>query len=162
MVTYIYSHICIFMYIYIYIYIHTDNFKINRLRRMCFQSSREQSGSIILTVGSFYAHTFDTGVSNSSVDFDQTSIKLRPDFDQISTISTPPVSKFGRGLLGLWMNHVVKLIRCRPNCGTKLRPNCDTKLRPNCDTKLRPNFGTGVSKFGRYFDQASTWLRQAL
>ena len=66
------------------------------------------------------------GGSKFGRNFDQTSAppvsKLRPNFDQTST---PPESKFDRSLLGISMKYVLNLIKCLPNCGTKLRPNSD-------------------------------------
>ena len=38
----------------------------------------------------------------------------------------PPVSKFGRSLLGTSMTYILNLIKCLPNCDTKVRPNFDT------------------------------------
>ena len=64
--------------------------------------------------------------------FDQTSNKLRPNFDQTST---PPVSKFGRSLLGMSMKYIVTLIKM----STKLRHQTSTKLRPNFDQTSTPH-----------------------
>ena len=63
-----------------------------------------------------------------------------PNFDQTST---PPVSKFGRRLLDIWMKHIVK-----SRFSIKCRPNFDTKLRPNFDQTSTPS----VSKFGQIVD----------
>ena len=101
---------------------------------------------------------FDRTSTELRPNFDQTSTKLRPHFDQTST---PPVSKFGRRLLGISMQCIVHLIN-KKNVYQTATPNFDqtsTKLRPNVaqtSTKLRPNFDTGGSKFGRNLDQTST------
>ena len=74
----------------------------------------------------------------------ETLTKRRPDFDQTST---PPVSKFGRSLLDISMTYILNVIKCLPNCDTKLRPNFDqtsTKRRPNVDQTSTLE----VSKFG--------------
>ena len=81
-------------------------------------------------VWSKFRRNFDPPVSKFGRNFDQTP--------------TPPVSKFGRSLLGVSMKCIVNLIKCLPNCGTKLRPNFDQTST------------LGVSKFGRNFDQTST------
>ena len=84
--------------------------------------------------------------------FDQTSTKLRPNFD---TPSVEVWSKFARYINEIH-NKFYKM-------STKLRHQTSTKLRPNFDTwgvevwsNFRPNFDTGGSKFGRNFDQTST------
>ena len=96
--------------------------------------------------------SFDTGGSKFGRNSDQTS--------------TPPVSKFGRSLLGISMNYIVNLIKCLPNCDTKLRPHFDqtsTKLRPNFDqasTKLRPNFGATSFNIYYFIEQISNLFKQ--
>ena len=49
------------------------------------------------------------------------------------------------------MTYIVKLIKCLPNCDTKLRHQTSTKLRywgVEVWSKFRPNFDPPVLKFG--------------
>ena len=45
------------------------------------------------------------------------------------------------------MTYIVNLIKCLPNCDTKLRPNFDTG-GVDVWSNFRPNFDPPVSKFG--------------
>ena len=116
---------------------------INRLMRMCTQSSRPQSGSVISKSRSLYVHIFDTGVS-----------KLGWDFDHTSTLG-------GRSLVEISIQ--LRHLQCRnfDQTSTPLYRSLveiSTKLRPpgvEVRSKFRPNFDTGVSKSGRNFDQTS-------
>ena len=88
------------------------------------------------------------------------STKLRPpQCRNFYQTSTPPVSKFGRWLLGIAMTYIINLIKCLPNCDTKLQPNFDQTWGVEVWSEFRPNFDTGGSKFGRNFDQTSTPTR---
>ena len=144
---YIYIYICLhvhilYIYIYIYKYIHIYMYsyiKINRLTRMCIQSSRPQSGPIISKAGRLYVHRFDNRHVEISTEPDQTSTKFRH----------PQC----RSLFGICMNHAVNV-----RMSTKLRYQTAIPNFGQTSSKLRPNFdaGVGVSRFGRSSDQTST------
>ena len=87
--------------------------------------------------------------------------KLRPNFDtsvevwqsvgrNFDQTSTPPVSKFGRSVLDIFMEHIVKS-RCRSNVDQTSTPNFDTpsvevrsKFRPNFDQTSTRHLGVEV------------------
>ena len=118
---------------------------------------------------------FDTGGGGRSLV--EISTKLRhPTCRNFDQTSTPPVSKFGRSLLGVSMKHIGTLIyffyqTATPNfdqtstLGVSRLVEISTELRPPCIgvwSKFRPNFDPPVSKFGRNFDKTSARLRQTL